>query len=80
MNLFHYGVSDQLERLSVFVSLLRLQYATPFLLCLIVGCYITVKEKFSEGILIILFILGHLAFTLNSVQDVMAYLLHVFMH
>jgi hypothetical protein len=79
VNLFHYGLQDQVQRWSVFISLLYLQYSIPFLLCLIIGCYITVKKRISEGILSLMFILGHLAFTLNSVQDVMAYLLHVFM-
>lgn len=79
VNLFHYGLSDQLERWTVFISLLRLQYALPFLLCLVIGCVLLLKKRFKVGYLFIVYLLGHLAFTMNSVQDVMAYLLNVFM-
>ncbi len=79
VNLFHYGLADILERWTVFMSLLRLQYAMPFLFCLVLGSLIFVKKRLKEGYLIAVFLVGHLAFTLNSVQDVMAYLLNVFM-
>ena len=45
VNLFHYGLSDQIERWSVFLSLLRLLFAVPFLLCLVIGCYIIVRKR-----------------------------------
>lgn len=79
VNLFHYGLSDQFERLIVFMSLVRLQFAIPFLVCLLLGMVIMIKRHSLNDILVLFFGAGHLAFTLNSVQDVMAYLLHVFL-
>jgi len=51
----------------------------PFLLCLVLGSLMFVTKRLKEGYLFAVFLIGHLAFTLNSVQDVMAYLLNVFM-
>jgi hypothetical protein len=77
-NLFHFGLADQFDRLRVFVTLLRLQYPWPLLLLIGVGMLILIKRRPRLAILWGLFLAGHLAFTLNSVQDVMAYLLHTF--
>ncbi|MDF1516158.1 MAG: hypothetical protein P1S60_20280, partial [Anaerolineae bacterium] len=79
VNLFHYGLADLPQRWIVFITLLQLQYAVPFILCLLIGVFVFIKHHLKEGVLVGLFIFGHLAFTLNSVQDVMAYLLHIFM-
>jgi hypothetical protein len=78
VNLFHFGLADQLDRLRVFWTLLRLQYSWPFLILIGVGGVILVRRRPRLALLWGLFLLGHLGFTLNSVQDVMAYLLHAF--
>lgn len=77
-NLFHFGWSDQWNRVRVFLSLANLQYRWPLLVLALIGMiHVT---RLSPGLmwLLGLFMLGHLAFTMNSVQDVMAYLLHPF--
>ncbi len=78
VNLFHYGLADAPERLHVFWSLLRLQYPWPILGLLALGIVILIRRHPRIALLWGLFLLGHLGFTLNSVQDVMAYLLHPF--
>ena len=78
VNLFHYGLADLPQRWTVFISLLRLQFIFPFLLCVVLGFAVLLLKRQNLGFLCIVFFVGHLAFTINSVQDVMAYLLHVF--
>ncbi|MEJ5310408.1 MAG: DUF2723 domain-containing protein [Anaerolineae bacterium] len=78
-NLFYFGLADQFDRLRVFWTLLRLQYAWPLLLLIGVGSVWLLLRRPRLALLWGLFLLGHLGFTLNSVQDVMAYLLHAFM-
>ena len=78
VNLFYFGVADQPDRLRVFWTLLRLQYLWPMLILMVVGLAWLVKKRPQWALLWVLFLFGHLAFTLNSVQDVMAYLLHPF--
>lgn len=79
VNLFYFGLADQFDRLRVFWTLLRLQYAWPLLLLIGVGSAWLLARRSRLALLWGLFLLGHLGFTLNSVQDVMAYLLHPFM-
>lgn len=78
VNLFHFGLAEQVDRLRVFWTLLRLQYLWPVLVLMVVGVVWLVKYRPQWALLWGLFLFGHLAFTLNSVQDVMAYLLHPF--
>ena len=78
VNLFHFGLADAPDRLHVFWSLLRLQYPWPVLLLLAAGIVVLVRRHPDIALLWGLFLIGHLGFTLNSVQDVMAYLLHPF--
>lgn len=78
VNLFYFGLADQWDRLRVFWTLVRLQYPWPLLLLMGVGAVVLVRRHRRLALLWGLFLLGHLAFTLNSVQDVMAYLLHPF--
>ena len=78
VNLFHFGLADQVDRLRVFWTLLRLQYLWPVLVLMVIGLVWLVKHRPQWALLWGLFLFGHLAFTLNSVQDVMAYLLHPF--
>ncbi|MGC9395267.1 MAG: protein O-mannosyl-transferase family [Anaerolineae bacterium] len=78
-NLFYFGLADQFDRLRVFWTLLRLQYAWPLLLLIGLGIAWLLSRRPRLALLWGLFLIGHLGFTLNSVQDVMAYLLHAFM-
>ena len=78
-NLFYFGLAEQFDRLRVFWTLLRLQFAWPLLLLIGVGIVWLLSRRPRLAVLWGLFLLGHLGFTLNSVQDVMAYLLHAFM-
>lgn len=78
-NLFHFGWRDQWNRVRVFLSLANLQYWWPLLALALIG--ITAGAALYPRIvwLLGLFMFGHLVFTMNSVQDVMAYLLHPFL-
>ncbi len=78
VNLFHFGLVDQIDRLRVFWTLLRLQYVWPLLVIMGLGGIVLVRSYPRMALLWGLFLLGHMSFTLNSVQDVMAYLLHIF--
>ncbi len=78
VNLFHFGPADWPDRWRVFWSLLRLQYPWPLLALMLWGAVALARRKPRFALLWGLFLLGHLGFTLNSVQDVMAYLLHAF--
>ncbi|MBN1178730.1 MAG: DUF2723 domain-containing protein [Anaerolineae bacterium] len=75
VNLFHFGPADQLDRARVFWSLLRLQFPIPTLLLSGAGFVWLVRRAPKLALLSGAFLLGHLLFTLNTVQDVMAYLL-----
>jgi hypothetical protein len=75
VNLFHFGPADQLDRALVFWSLLRLQFSLPVIALVAAGLVWIGRRVRKPAILIYLFLLTHLLFTLNTVQDVMAYLL-----
>jgi hypothetical protein len=75
VNLFHFGLADQPDRALVFWSLLRLQFMLPVILLMPVGLALLLRRASRVAVLMGVFLLAHLAFTLNTVQDVMAYLL-----
>ncbi len=75
VNLFHFGLADQPHRALVFWSLLRLQFLLPVIALMPVGLTILIRRVPPAALLLGTFVLGHLVFTLNTVQDVMAYLL-----
>jgi hypothetical protein len=75
VNLFHFGVADQADRALVFCSLLGLQFAAPVILLFVVGLARLLRISPKLALLFGVFLLAHLGFTMNSVQDVMAYLL-----
>lgn len=77
-NLFHFGLADQPDRALVFWSLLRLQFLLPVILLAPLGLVALARRAAKPALLMGGFLLGHLAFTLNTVQDVMAYLLMPF--
>ncbi|MEA3341283.1 MAG: DUF2723 domain-containing protein, partial [Chloroflexota bacterium] len=74
-NLFHFGLADQLDRALVFWSLLRLQFPLPVILLIAAGMIWLARRAPKPALLIYSFLTTHLLFTLNTVQDVMAYLL-----
>ncbi len=74
-NLFHFGLADQLDRALVFWSLLRLQFLLPVIILIFVGLVYLPRRAPKPALLIYIFLITHLLFTLNTVQDVMAYLL-----
>lgn len=78
VNLFYFGLADQVDRLRIFWTLLRLQYAWPLLIVLAVGAVALARRQPHIAALWGLFLLAHVGFTLNTIQDVMAYLLHPF--
>lgn len=75
VNLFHFGLADQPDRALVLWSLLRLQVSLPIIALMLLGGVWLGRRARKLTLLLGLFVLGHLAFTLNTVQDVMAYLL-----
>ncbi len=74
-NLFHFGLPDQPDRALVFWSLLRLQFSLPVIAIIVVGLVWLPRRAAKPALLIYVFLITHLLFTLNTVQDVMAYLL-----
>ncbi len=74
-NLFHFGLADQPHRAIVFWSLLSLQFMLPVILLMGVGLVVLIRRAPKAALLIGAFVTIHLLFTLNTVQDVMAYLL-----
>jgi len=84
VNLFQFGLIDQGLRAQVFSSLLRLQYSLPtvFLALLGVGYLSRATSATSKRPLLILYVgafLCNYLFVINTVQDVMAYLLGPFL-
>ncbi|HIQ02156.1 MAG TPA: DUF2723 domain-containing protein [Anaerolineales bacterium] len=75
VNLFHFGLADQPDRALVFWSLLRLQFPLPVIGLILVGLIRLARRTPKLALLIYSFLFTHLLFTLNTVQDVIAYLL-----
>ncbi|MCJ7739242.1 MAG: DUF2723 domain-containing protein, partial [Anaerolineae bacterium] len=75
VNLFHFGVADQVDRLRVFWSLLGLQFPLLFTMLLPLGLFYLIRKLPKPALLLCTFLVLHVAFTMNTVQDVMAYLL-----
>lgn len=79
VNLFFFGWEDQPNRALVFWSLLRLQYTLPTIFLAVAGVVWGGRKTRSLILLLVLVFLGHYLFVINSVQDVMAYLLGPFL-
>jgi hypothetical protein len=79
VNLFHFGWADQGQRLLVLWTLLRQQFSLPILLSAVVGLAWLIARQRRTAVLFLILLLSNLAFTINTVQDVMAYLLTPFM-
>ncbi|MBI5566414.1 MAG: DUF2723 domain-containing protein, partial [Chloroflexi bacterium] len=79
VNLFHFGLADQPVRFSVFVELLKLQYPIITILLAIPGAIWLARRAWQPFVLGAVFFVTLYAFIINTVQDVMAYLLLPFM-
>jgi len=78
VNLFQFGLRDQPTRLIVLWQLLRLQYPLVTL-ALAVLCVIWLVSRRSPLLILLgVFFLSNVAFTINTIQDVMAYLMPPF--
>lgn len=75
VNLFAFGWDEQWQRLIVFGSLVQLQYALPVLALAVGGLGWAMRRQWRLALLLGLHVGVNLLFTLNTVQDVMAYLL-----
>lgn len=75
VNLFHFGLADQPVRFSVFIELAKLQFPVISLLLAIPGAIWLARRAFKPFVLGTVFFLTLYAFIINTVQDVMAYLL-----
>jgi hypothetical protein len=79
VNLFYYGLSDQLTRFGVFFELLKLQYSVIGILLVIPGVIWLARRAWKPFVLCAVFFLSLYFFIINTVQDVMAYLMLPFM-
>src|SRR5574341_906575 len=75
VNLFHYGLADQPDRAVVFWSLLNLQASLPVIGLMAFGLIWLWRRQWRVGLLYTVFLGVNLAFILNTIQDVMAYLM-----
>ncbi len=78
VNLFHFGLKDQPARWGVFFSLLRLQVSPAIIVLMALGLAWAWAKHWRVGLLFTLFLGVNLAFILNTIQDVMAYLMSPF--
>jgi hypothetical protein len=78
VNLFHFGLADQPDRAAVFWSVLRIQFPLATIGLMAWGAAWVCVERRRAAVLLGTVLAGHLVFTLNTVQDVMAYLLMPF--
>ena len=79
VNLFHFGLGDQRDRLTVFLTLLQQQYSLPILFLTIIGIGSLAVKHWRLLILYLGSLLLLYGFVINTVQDVMAYLLAPFL-
>ncbi len=80
-NFNKFGLADQWDRLRIFISLLRVQYVWPVSFLSLIGAGWLAKSKRHRPLLL-LYALAFIciyAFVMNTVQDVMAYLLSLFL-
>ncbi len=79
VNLFYYGLSDQVTRFGVFFELLKLQYSILGIVLVIPGVIWLARRAWKPFVLGAVFFLSLYFFIINTVQDVMAYLMLPFM-
>jgi hypothetical protein len=78
VNFGHFGLTDQPARIVVLWSLLRLQFSLPIVFLILAGLILLARRAPKAVVLLGLFVLVHVAFTINFYQDIMAYLLNPF--
>lgn len=78
VNLFYFGLSDQFDRARIFWSLLRLQYSLPVIVLMAIGFIALARRNWRVALFYGLFIGVNLGFVMNTIQDVMAYLMAPF--
>jgi hypothetical protein len=78
VNFGHFGLADQPARIVVLWSLLGLQFPLPSVCLILAGLIFLIRRAPKAAALLGLFILVHVAFTINFYQDIMAYLLNPF--
>ncbi len=79
VNLFHFGLADQPDRALVFWTLSRLQYSLLVILLAVWGIWQLLRADWRLLLLYGGAFAGITLFVINSVQDVMAYLLGPFL-
>lgn len=79
VNLFYYGLSDQSTRFGVFFELLKLQYSIVGIVLSIPGVIWLARRAWKPLVLCAAYFLSLYFFIINTVQDVMAYLMLPFM-
>jgi hypothetical protein len=78
VNFGHFGLADQPARAVVFWSLMRLQFSLPIVALMLLGLLALIRRAPKAAVLLCLFLVVHIAFTINFYQDIMAYLLNPF--
>ncbi len=79
VNLFHFSLAEQGQRALVFLTLLGLQFNLLQIALAVVGFGALARRYWRVGLLLGAFFAVNLAFIINTVQDVMAYLMIPFM-
>ena len=74
-NLFYFGLPDQPDRAVVFASLVRLQAGWIVIALMLIGLIWLWRIYWRVALLLTFFVMINLLFILNTIQDVMAYLL-----
>ncbi|NDJ53562.1 MAG: DUF2723 domain-containing protein [Chloroflexi bacterium] len=75
VNLFHFGWADQADRLLVFWSLLRLQIHSLLIPLMAIGWGWLWLRRWRVAWLVTLLLIFNVGFIINTIQDVMAYLM-----
>ena len=79
VNLFHFTLAEQPQRALVFLTLLGLQFNLLQIALAVVGLGALARRHWRVALLLGVFFAVNLAFIINTVQDVMAYLMVPFM-
>jgi hypothetical protein len=78
VNLFPFSLAEQPDRALIFWTLLRLQYSLPVIVLMAMGFIALARRAWRVALLYGLFLAVNLGFILNTIQDVMAYLMAPF--
>lgn len=78
VNLFYFGLADQPDRWLVFWSLLQLQVGLVVIALMVAGLIWLWRMHWRVGLLFTIFLGVNILFIINTIQDVMAYLMTPF--